>query len=303
MHSETSGFTETESIEFDPSVDATSISYYYAIKKLRGDLSSSNRKSGAIDLAVEAQLLTSLSHNNIISLEGVGDNPGSKDFFLIIEKLDRTLSNEIKTWKNKQKLLKEGQISCTKNQTLKEMQKAHLDHILVHAYHLSSALAYLHTKNLLFRDLKPDNVGFSNTDEIKLFDFGLAKELRLERRKGEDKYLGSIAGTRRYMSPEIMKGIPYGLPADVYSFSILVWEMLHFEKPFENIIDAKELMKAVVVRKKRPAVSKNCPKEIKQLLFSNGWTNDPIKRSRMKQIHRAMGKYLLSKGKIAAARS
>jgi len=156
---------------------------------------------------------------------------------------------------------------------------------------------------LLFRDLKPDNVGFSNTDEIKLFDFGLAKELRLERRKGEDKYLGSIAGTRRYMSPEIMKGIPYGLPADVYSFSILVWEMLHFEKPFENIIDAKELMKAVVVRKKRPAVSKNCPKEIKQLLFSNGWTNDPIKRSRMKQIHRAMGKYLLSKGKIAAARS
>jgi Protein kinase domain. len=68
----------------------------YAIKQLRHDLSSSKRRNGSIDLVVEAQLLTSLSHRNIVSLEGIGENPGSKGFFIIIERLERTLTQEMK---------------------------------------------------------------------------------------------------------------------------------------------------------------------------------------------------------------
>ena len=134
------------STEFDSATDQPSRSYYYAVKKLREDLSESNRMSGAIDLAVEAQFLTSLSHKNIVSLEGVGDNPGSKEFFIIVEKLDRTLATEIKGWKHQQKYIKEGKIPCPRNKSVKDMIHEQLDSILLHAYDLSSALAYLHTK-------------------------------------------------------------------------------------------------------------------------------------------------------------
>lgn len=134
------------STEFDAATDQPSRSYYYAVKKLREDLSESNRMNGAIDLAVEAQFLTSLSHKNIVNLEGVGDNPGSKEFFIIVEKLDRTLTTEITAWKRQHRYIKAGNIPCPRNKFVKDMMNAQLDSILVHAYDLSSALAYLHTK-------------------------------------------------------------------------------------------------------------------------------------------------------------
>jgi serine/threonine protein kinase len=134
------------STEFDAATDQPSRSYYYAVKKLRKDLSESNRMNGAIDLAVEAQFLTSLSHKNIVNLEGVGDNPGSKEFFIIVEKLDRTLTTEITAWKRQHRYIKEGNIPRPRNKSVKDMINAQLDSILVHAYDLSSALAYLHTK-------------------------------------------------------------------------------------------------------------------------------------------------------------
>ena len=104
---------------------------YYAVKKLRQDLSDSRRVHGAIDLAREAQFLMALSHPNIVSFNGLGDAPGTSGFFILIEKLNKTLTSEILLWK---------------------AQSAYLDKIAMnlkivgYAHKIASALAYLHSK-------------------------------------------------------------------------------------------------------------------------------------------------------------
>jgi len=115
---------------------------FYAVKRLREDLSSKLHETGAMDLAIEAQFLTSLSHKNIVSLQALGDDPGAKDFCIIIDRVDRTLAEEIKSWKYRSNLcLRQG----------KEERK-NIPHPLLHcqilpfALDIASALTYLHGK-------------------------------------------------------------------------------------------------------------------------------------------------------------
>jgi serine/threonine protein kinase len=65
---------------------------------------------------------------------------------------------------------------------------------------------------VLFRDLKPSNVGFDSDGHVKLFDFGNCRDLEFVAKSGES--LG-FAGTPRYMATEIGAGKEYGLPSDV----------------------------------------------------------------------------------------
>ena len=59
--------------------------------------------------------------------------------------------------------------------------------------------------------MKPQNVGFDIRGDIKIFDFGLAKELKPCDREGKDQFRTSgLAGTRRYMAPEVAQVMPYG---------------------------------------------------------------------------------------------
>lgn len=266
---------QSASTVFDPNTDPESRSYYYAVKKVRQDLTGSGRKHAAIDLAVEAQFLTSLSHQHIVSIEGVGDEPGSKNFFIIIERLDRTLTEQIQMWKVDTHRITRTMDGSKVKLTLASRMSMRIGY----AKDLSCALAYLHEKKMIFRDLKPENVGFTHDNEIKIFDFGLARELREERKVGRDKYLLSLAGTRRYMAPEVMKGSPYGLPVDVFSFSLLLWEMLHMEKPYRNL-DAKQHERALVLWRSRPKVSSEVPRAVKSIILK-GWNNDAKSRPRM----------------------
>ena len=98
--------------------------------------------AAAIDLAVEAQFLTSLSHQHIVSIEGVGDEPGSKNFFIIIERLDRTLSEQIRMWKTDARSIAKTMDRSKLKLTLASRMSARIGY----AKDLSSALAYLHEK-------------------------------------------------------------------------------------------------------------------------------------------------------------
>ncbi len=58
--------------------------------------------------------------------------------------------------------------------------------------------------SILHRDIKPQNIGFDIRGDVKIFDFGLSKELKPSQQVGNDQYHSSgLAGTRRYMSPEM----------------------------------------------------------------------------------------------------
>jgi len=152
--------------------------------------------------------------------------------------------------------------------------------------------------SIIFRDLKPDNIGLDFNHNIKLFDFGLAKELKKEQRIEEDKYHNSAkTGTKRYMAPEVYMSNLYGLPADIYSFSVILWEMLSLSLPYAKM-DAKEHVHQTFEKGRRPKVrSFNWPEEVKSLI-KKGWSHEPVHRPKMDSVYNFLAVFLQSRGWI-----
>jgi len=92
-----------------------------------------------------------------------------------------------------------------------------------------SALAFLHSKNIVHRDIKPENLLFVDTEAtiIKLCDFGIAEKIP------ESGYLTEIIGTESYMAPEVELGKQYGVVSDMYGLGIIMYIMLCGYPPFE----------------------------------------------------------------------
>ncbi|XP_039637114.1 cGMP-dependent protein kinase 2 [Perca fluviatilis] len=90
------------------------------------------------------------------------------------------------------------------------------------------AYAYLHKKNIMYRDLKPENLMLNIKGYVKLVDFGFAKELV----RGEKTY--SFVGTPEYMPPEIIKNQGHDFAVDFWSLGILIYELLVGSPPFSS---------------------------------------------------------------------
>ena len=88
---------------------------------------------------------------------------------------------------------------------------------------------------------------------MKIFDFGLARETDS---LGKVRHMTGNAGTPRYMSPEIARNEDYGFASDVYSFSILLWEIVTLGKPFDSIKSLPQFNEEVVRRHLRPPLKK-----------------------------------------------
>ena len=81
------------------------------------------------------------------------------------------------------------------------------------------SIEYLHSKNIIYRDLKPENVLFDDIGHIKLCDFGLSKILT-----ENDDMCDSFVGTDFYIAPEVKFG-KYNKTADFWSFGCVLYEM------------------------------------------------------------------------------
>lgn len=103
-------------------------------------------------------------------------------------------------------------------------------------YEIALGLAHAHSKGVIHRDLKPDNVLISKDGRIKLTDFGLAKAIELDMSLTEP---GETVGTPYYMAPEQFRGLKVDARADIYSFGLLAYELVVGSRPFQsdNFID------------------------------------------------------------------
>ena len=102
-----------------------------------------------------------------------------------------------------------------------------MESILFYAVEIAIALEYLHKRKVVYRDLKHDNIALDSEGHIRLLDLGLAKKLVNNRTT-------TSCGTLGYMAPEQMKGQEYGIEIDLWTYGILLFELLAGYNPFEN---------------------------------------------------------------------
>jgi serine/threonine protein kinase/tetratricopeptide (TPR) repeat protein len=104
---------------------------------------------------------------------------------------------------------------------------------------IAGALAFAHARRVIHRDVKPQNIMVTPGGEAKVLDFGLAKFVRPQREgaagdedPGRTLHLGGVVGTPAYMSPEQARGEELDFRTDIYSFGVVLYEMLAGRNPF-----------------------------------------------------------------------
>jgi serine/threonine protein kinase len=183
-----------------------------AIKYLKRSImvERSTFEYGSSDLANEAFFLGRLSHPNIIQLYGVTEGNLEQNFsagmdagfFIVLDQLVESLDRRLESWRVHAHGIPSS-IFSRLSKDYKDTQRKLLSERLQTALDIASVMQYLHSLDIVFRDLKPDNVGFDEKGVLKLFDFGLAKELKDSDRLPNGTYrMTGHSGSRRYMSPE-----------------------------------------------------------------------------------------------------
>jgi len=117
--------------------------------------------------------------------------------------------------------------------------KFSVDRARFYTAELVLAIGHLHSKDIIYRDLKPENVVLDSKGHVCLTDFGLAKKDITSSNQTH-----TFCGTPEYLAPEIIKGKGHGKPVDWWSLGILLYEMLVGLPPFysENMNEMYELI-------------------------------------------------------------
>ena len=202
-----------------------------ALKLLPPELAA--QKDSVRRFEQEAQAASALNHAHIVTIYEIGDADDAH--FIAAEYVD---GGTLKSW------------SETKNRTWRESVG-----LLVG---VADGLAAAHLAGILHRDIKPDNILVAKNGIAKLADFGLAKLIErvdagaLTRGATEGRTRpGIIMGTIAYMSPEQASGRVIDMRSDIFSFGVVLYEILIGRRPFEGATEL-ELLQNIIHRPHSP---------------------------------------------------
>lgn len=148
---------------------------------------------------------------------------------------------------------------------------------------VAKGMNWLHCSKppIIHRDLKPSNLLVDEYDNIKVCDFGFST-LRTSSKGVVQE--GKIVGSPLWMAPEVMEGKNVSEKADVYSFAIVLWEMVTLEEPFPEYETFYQLRDAVCYNHARPPISSSSyPSSIIEMI-QNCWNMSPLARPSFGQI-------------------
>ncbi|KAK8340057.1 hypothetical protein V6Z11_A08G077200 [Gossypium hirsutum] len=157
------------------------------------------------------------------------------------------------------------------------------------ALDLSRGLSYLHSKKIVHRDVKTENMLLDAHRTVKIADFGVA---RVEAQNPRD--MTGETGTLGYMAPEVLDGKPYNRKCDVYSFGICLWEIYCCDMPYADLSFA-EVSSAVVCQNLRPEIPRCCPSSLASII-RKCWDAHPERRPDMDEVVRLLEAVDTSKG-------
>ncbi|KAL5540133.1 hypothetical protein UlMin_042357 [Ulmus minor] len=148
------------------------------------------------------------------------------------------------------------------------------------ALDVARGMAYVHALGLIHRDLKSDNLLIFSDKSIKIADFGVARiEVQTEGMTPE-------TGTYRWMAPEMIQHRPYTQKVDVYSFGIVLWELITGMLPFQNMT-AVQAAFAVVNKSVRPIIPNDCLPVLGEIM-TRCWDANPDVRPHFAEVVRML---------------
>uniref|UniRef100_A0A3B0MJJ5 non-specific serine/threonine protein kinase n=1 Tax=Theileria annulata TaxID=5874 RepID=A0A3B0MJJ5_THEAN len=118
------------------------------------------------------------------------------------------------------------------------------ERILIWLVQLLSALKFLHKRYTLHRDLKTLNILIDSNKNLKICDFGVSKSLN---RTCDNA--STLIGTPYYFSPELVNGLNYGFPSDIWALGCILYELCTFRTPFHDAKGIVELTRLINERK------------------------------------------------------
>lgn len=196
----------------------------------------------------EAKAASALNHPNILTVYEVGEHDGSN--YISAEYID--------------------------GKTLRERMKSRLsfDETLSIMIQTAEALSAAHSAGIVHRDIKPENIMVRADGYVKVLDFGLAKltEIRDTGNEEETRQLvktnpGVVMGTVTYMSPEQARGKPTDARSDVFSFGVVLYELLTGKVPFhgETMTDT---LSSIISSEPQPLTSlaPHLPRELQRIV-------------------------------------
>ncbi|XP_078621077.1 mitogen-activated protein kinase kinase kinase 13-like isoform X2 [Branchiostoma floridae x Branchiostoma japonicum] len=144
------------------------------------------------------------------------------------------------------------------------------------AKQIASGMYYLHQHKIIHRDLKSPNVLLGVNDSLKISDFGTSKLW------SDRSTQMSFAGTVAWMAPEVIRNEPVSEKVDIWSFGVVLWELLTGESPYKDV-DSSAIIWGVGSNSLHLPVPTTCPEGFK-LLLKQCWSGKPRNRPSFKHI-------------------
>src|SRR3990172_6035311 len=182
----------------DPTIGRT-----VALKTMRVDVHGIEAEEMLQRFRNEAKAAGVMNHSNIVTIYDAGEQDGM--FYIAMECIE----------------------GVTLHRLLADKQVLPADQVIEYSRQVCAGLDYAHSHGVVHRDMKPANLMIESDGTLKIMDFGIAKSGGTGMTTA-----GQVLGTPNYMSPEQVKGRALDGRSDLFSFGVILYEMVTGEKPF-----------------------------------------------------------------------